>query len=297
MKNLKHIAAGLLALLAPACAWAADVRNDSITDLVTTEVRQPIVRKSVSGHSPDETEMVRVGKDTVSIILPEKNYGRFDRGLYNYLFITKGKWDFGFNASYGELGTDDLQILSLINNVDFSGHKYSLKPSVSYFFRHNQSIGLRLNYTRGVADLTNFSLDIDEDMSFSLKDVSYYSQMYKVGVFYRNYVGLGKQKRFAVFNEVSLDFGSGQSRFKRYYADELFDTRTTTTSVSLNFSPGVCVFVQDFVAFNVSFGVFGLKLDKSTQETNGTNEGSNFTSGANFHFNIFNINLGLMVVI
>lgn len=295
MKNLKYIAASLLAAFAPACAWALDAPADTI---VVLDEYQPIVRKSQAvNHKPDELELVKVGNDTISIILPEKNYGRFDRGLNNYLFIPRGKWDFGFTASYGELGTDDVQILSLIKNVDFSGHQYSLKPSVAYFFRHNQSIGMRINYTRGVANLNNFSLDIDEDMSFSLKDVSYYSQTYKLGMFYRNYVGLGKQKRFAVFNELSLDFGSGQSRFKRYYADTLFDTHTTNTSVSLNFSPGVCVFVQDFIAFNVSFGVFGLKLEKSTQETNGANEGSSFTSGANFHFNIFNINFGLMVVI
>lgn len=33
------------------------------------------------------------------------------------------------------------------------------------------------------------------------------------------------------------------------------------------------------------------------QLTNGIDEGSRFTSGANFRFNIFNINFGLMVVI
>ena len=37
--------------------------------------------------------------------------------------------------------------------------------------------------------------------------------------------------------------------------------------------------------------------NQEKQATNGVDEGSRFTSGANFRFNIFNINFGLMVVI
>ena len=57
------------------------------------------------------------------------------------------------------------------------------------------------------------------------------------------------------------------------------------------------MFIQDYVSFNVSFGVFGLKWRHERQSTDGIDEGSRTTSGANFRFNIFNINFGLMVVI
>lgn len=244
-----------------------------------------------------ESELVVARGDTTSIIMPEHNFGRFDRGLYNYLFIPKGTWGFGVTASYGELNTDDIQVLQLIKDFDFSGKMYSINPTVSYFIRHNQSIGLKLNYTRGVADLSNLSVDFSDDINFSIRDVSYYQESYALGAFYRNYVGLGRQKRFGVFNEVDLMFQSGSSRFKRLYNDEPRDTRTVVTQASLNFSPGVAVFIQQNVAFNVSFGVFGIKLRKEDQTTNGKDEGSRFTSGANFRFNIFNINFGMLVVI
>jgi len=257
-----------------------------------------IVRKdSVPLGLAELDQKVIVRGDTISIVLPQKNYGRYDRGLFNFLYIPKGEWSFGFTASYGELNTDDIQVLSILKNVDFGGKQYSIKPSVSYFFNHNQSIGMRLNYTRGEANLHNLALDIDDDLNFELKDVSYYSHSYDVGVVYRNYVGLDKHKRFSVFNEVALDFGSGSSRFKRYYNDVLRDTRTNSMGLSLNFSPGLCVFVQDNIAFNVSFGVFGIKVNKEKQKTNGVEEGSRVSSGANFRFNIFNINFGMMVVI
>ncbi len=210
---------------------------------------------------------------------------------------SKGQWAFGLTASYGEFNSEDVEVLSVIKDFNFKGKLYSIKPSVSYFFKSNQSLGLKFDYTRGIADLANLNVDFDEDLSFSIHDVSYYSQSYSMSLFYRNYVGLGKEKRFAVFNEVDLGFGSGSSRFKRYYNDELRDTRTISTTASLNFSPGLCVFIQDVVSFNVSFGVFGIKYKKERQSTNGVDEGSRVSSGANFRFNIFNINFGMAVVI
>jgi hypothetical protein len=266
----------------------------------TSAEAQLIVRKdsvATARRAELEKEKVIVGDDTVSVILPERNFGRYDRGLYNYLFIPKGKWALGLTASYGELTTEDTQLLGVLKDLDFSGKIYSINPTISYFVRHNQSIGLKLTYSRGVADLASLSLDFDDDLNFSIKDVSYYTESFAMGTFYRNYVGLGSQRRFGVFNEISLMFQTGSSRFKRLFNDEPRDTRTTISQGSLNFSPGLAVFLQQNAAFNVSFGAFGMKLRHEKQTTNGTEEGSRTTSGANFKFNIFNINFGLLVVI
>lgn len=215
-----------------------------------------MVLATISPELLDET--VVVGSDTVPIIIPTANYGRYDRGLFNFLFIPKGQWMFGLSASYGEFNSDDVQLLSLIKNFTFKGKMYSIQPTFSYFFRNNQSIGMKFVYSRGIADLGGLSVDFDDDMNFSLSDVSYYSQMYTASVFYRNYVGLGTEKRFGIFNEIDIAFGSGSSRFKRSYDGEVRDTKTLTTKCSLNFSPGLTVFLMDNVCFNVSFGVFGL---------------------------------------
>lgn len=240
-------------------------------------------------------ERVIVAGDTVGIILPERNWGRYDRGLYNFLFIPRGQWMFGLTASYGSLDTKDIRLLDMLKDLSFEGKQYSIRPTISYFIKSNTSVGLKLAYNRGDAHLGSMSVDFDDDLNFSLKDVSYQSNKYSIGVFYRNYVGLGTEKRFAVFNEVDLSFASGFSRFQRYYNNELRDTRTTSTSVNLNFSPGVCVFLMDYLSFNISFGVFGIHLTNEKQKTNDVEEGSNFQSGANFRFNLFNINFGIGV--
>jgi hypothetical protein len=69
----------------------------------TEATAQLIVRKdsvAIARRAELEKEKVIVGEDTVSVILPERNFGRYDRGLYNYLFIPKGKWAIGLTASY-----------------------------------------------------------------------------------------------------------------------------------------------------------------------------------------------------
>lgn len=238
-------------------------------------------------------ERVIVGNDTISIVLPQRNYGRYDRGLYNFLFIPKGQWSIGLTASYGEFSTDDFSLLNVLNDFDIKLKAYSIKPSVSYFFNHNQSLGVRFDYTKISADLNNMTFDFDEDLNFSLSGVSYYSQSYTASIFYRNYLGLGRNKRFAIFNEVALSFGSGSSRFLRTFNSEPRDTRTTVTKGSLDFSPGLCVFIQEYVSFNISFGVFGLNMRHETQHTDGEPDGSRWASGANFRFNIFNIAFGM----
>lgn len=280
-------------------AAAADMPSEGINlnPLERFAKGEKIPLDTAATNSPVLDELVIVGGDTVSVILPQKNYGRFDRGLFNYLYIPKGQWSFGIQASYGEFNTEDFQILSVLKNLDLKVKAYSLEPSISYFFGNNQSIGINFNYTRMYVDLGGLSFDLDSDMSFKLADVSYYSKTYSSAIAYRNYVGLGRDRRFGVFNEVEMAFGAGSSRFKRSYNGEPRDTRTNTMTASLNFSPGVSVFIMDYVSFNVSFGVFGVNVHHERQITDGVEEGSRFSSGANFRFNIFNINFGMAVYI
>jgi len=289
MKSV-HIIISFIAILAASHLRASGSEN---ADSVGSPVSQFSPVTTVRAVIPDEK--VIIGGDTVSMIIPQRNLGRYDRGLFNFLFIPKGQWAFGITASYGEFDTEDVQILSMLKDLNFKGKTYSLNPTISYFFRNNQSLGVKFNYTRSEADLGSLSIDIDDDMNFSLRDVSYYSQSYGASVFYRNYIGLSSLKRFAIFNEIDLNVNSGSSRFKRNISDEVRDTRTLITKAALNFSPGVCMFIMDYISFHVSFGVFGVSLAHEKQTTNGVNEGSRTSSGANFRFNLFNINFGIGV--
>lgn len=157
---------------------------------VATEQPDTVGYKIIKGrpHYPEMDEKVIVGNDTVPLILPERNFGRYDRGLFNYLFIPKKQWMFGLTASYGEFDASDVEMLQFLSDLNFDGRQYAIRPTVSYFFRNNQSVGLKFDYTRQEADVEHFALNAGDDLSFDISDVSYYSSKYSIGVFYRNYV-------------------------------------------------------------------------------------------------------------
>lgn len=264
---------------------------------------QDDVIRLLKGHSKvvddesriDASEKVIWKGDTVPMQLKTRNLGRFDRGLSNYLFIPKGQWSFGLTASYGEFSTDNMELFNLLSDIDINAHAFSIKPYMMYFIRNNLSVGMRFGYTSSKGNIGSFKVDIDEDMNFNLHDVMYRNESYTAALMFRQYIGIARKGRFGVFNEVELAFSSGNSDFCRPYGGELRNTHTTYMNAALNFSPGVCVFIMKNVSFNVSFGVFGFYLKNEKQTENGEEKGNRVTSGANFRFNIFNINFGIGV--
>lgn len=271
--------------------WVPDSLNEDVMKLKSGKYK--LERKIIPGVNLDEK--VTYQGDTIPMILKQRNLGRYDRGLFNYLFIPKGQWNFGLTASYGEFSADDLELLDLINDVDFSGHMFSIKPYISYFLSSNISVGVRLNYTSAKANVGSFKVDIDEDMNFNLHDISYRDEAYAISIFGRQYIGITRRGRFGVFNEAELSFSSGNSDFNRPFNSVLKNTHTTYMETRLTFSPGVSVFIMKNVSFNVSLGVFGFYLRNEKQWVDGESLGNRLTSGANFKFNIFNINFGLGV--
>ena len=255
------------------------------TSVLVNELESPV----------DLSEKVVFRGDTLNMVLKDRNLGRFDRGLFNYLFIPKGIWQVGLTASYGEFSTSDLEILDLISDIDFNGKLWSIRPYFQYFIKSNISVGMRLGFTQGMANIGSFKMEIDEDMSFNLHDIMYKSNSYSASITFSQYLGIARKGRFGVFNEVELALSGGNSDFHRPFNGEMRKTHTTTFKTALNFSPGVCVYVLDQVSFNVSLGVFGLYIQNEKQKVNDEDLGKRTTSGANFRFNIFNINFGIAV--
>lgn len=310
MIKAANIVIALLALCAPGLMGAE--KSDSATRRIpdgkyifVPDSLQDDVLKILKGHSKvvdderkiDSSERVIWNGDTVPMQLKTRNLGRYDRGLSNYLFIPRGQWSFGLTASYGEFSTDNMEVFGLLTDIDLGVHAFSIKPYMMYFLRNNLSVGMRFGYTSIKGNIGSFKVDIDEDMNFNLQDIMYRNESYTAALMCRQYIGIARRGRFGVFNEVELAFSSGNSDFRRPYAGEPLTTHTTYMEAALNFSPGVCVFIMKNVSFNLSFGVFGFYLRNENQTENGKDLGNRVTSGANFRFNIFNINFGLGIYI
>lgn len=275
--------------------WVPDSMRSKVNTLLANGNLTTKIEVNTDEETVDLNEKVVFRGDTINMILKDRNLGRYDRGLFNYLFIPKGIWQIGLTASYGEFSTSDLEILDLISDIDFSGKLWSIRPYFQYFLRSNISLGLRLGYTQGRANIGSFNVDIDEDMSFKLHDIMYKSNSYSASFTFSQYLGIARKGRFGVFNEVELALSGGDSDFNRPFNGELRKTHTQMFQAALNFSPGVCVYVLDQVSFNVSLGVFGLNIKHEKQKVNDEDLGWRTTSGANFRFNIFNINFGIAV--
>lgn len=270
----------------------------SIPDSLAGDVRTLLQGRSkvVRDDSKiDLDEMVIYKGDTIPMVLKDLKLGRYDRGLFNFLFIPKGMWTLGLTASYGKFSTADLQMFDVLSDVDISAHAFSIRPYFSYAFRNNITAGLRLEYSNVVGNIDSFGLDIDEDMNFNIHDVGYSSQSYAAAVLLTQYIGLTRKGRFGVFNEAQLKFASGTADFNRPYDGVNKSTHSSEFEASLTYSPGLCVFVMPQVSCNLSFGVFGFSIKKTRQWEDGVKSGSRLTSGANFRFNIFNISFGLAV--
>lgn len=233
--------------------------------------------------------------DTVPMVLKSINLGRYDRGLFNFLYVPKGTISIGLTASYGEISTKDLEFLGLVSDVSISGHAFTIKPYLQYYIRNNLAVGLKFSYYNAQGNIDSFALDIDDDMNFSLHDIMYHSRSFSYAATLTQYIGLTRRGRFGVFNEIELAMNHGTSNFQRPYGGQLRNTKTVTTEGQINFSPGIQVFIMKHVAFHVSFGVFGFSFKNEKQTEDGVFSGKRFSSGANFRFNIFNINFGIAV--
>lgn len=264
---------------------------------------QDDVIRLLDGHSKvvddldrlDPDELTVYKGDTVPMVLKSINLGRYDRGLSNFLYIPKSVWAIGMTASYGELGTEDLDVFGLLSDVNIGAHAFSIKPYIQYFIKNNLALGLKFGYYNAKGQVDSFNVDIMDDISFDLHDILYRSESYSAALTFAQYLGLTRRGRFGVFNEVELSFQTGNSEFRRPYNGELTTTYTTSMEAQLNFSPGIQVFIMKNVAFHVSFGVFGFYFRNEKQKENDEPAGNSFSSGANFRFNIFNINFGIAV--
>lgn len=125
-----------------------------------------------------QTDTLKIAdiKETVSVsdTIPEKKFlGRFDRGIVNHLFVKRKTWMTGLTVSYAGYDSEDTQFLSLLKDFDCEAKLFTINPFVGYFIKENVCIGIKFGYQNVYANLGNISLDIDDDLSFSLKDMSF----------------------------------------------------------------------------------------------------------------------------
>lgn len=228
----------------------------------------------------------------------------FDRGIgkANSLFIPKGTVGGGLSVSYSSYqlgnGSDDAgykMLFSLLDNVHGSLQSFGLAPYVSYFIKDNISLGLRFDYDKSGYNLDALDLSLGDLMTLNVSDMNYLKQAYSGSITLRNYMPIADSKRFAMFAELRATGSYAQSESYKVQDGKKYGTYQDIYKASLSVVPGLCCFVTNEAALEVSVGVLGFTHQKTVQTTNQVEVSQMVQNNASFKINLFSINMGVSV--
>ena len=226
----------------------------------------------------------------------------FDRGIgkANSLFIPKGTIGGGLSVSYSNYqfgdGADDAgykMLFSLLDNMHGGLQSFGVSPYLSYFIKDNLSLGLRFDYDKSGYNLETLDLSLGDLMTLNVTDMNYLKQAYSGSITLRNYMPIADSKRFAIFAELRATGSYAQSESYKTQDGKKFGTYQDIYKGSLSVVPGLCCFVTNEAALEVSVGVLGFTHQKTVQTTNQIEVSKMTQNNASFKINLFSINLGV----
>ena len=184
------------------------------------------------------------------------------------LFVLNAQWMSVRTASY-PTHTNKRYHFLVIEGINSKGYTFRVSPMIAYAFRDNMALGGRFIYSRTLLKLDNAELHFgNEETGTNIVARDFYSlkQTYSAAAIWRQYIPLGRNKRFALFNEMSLAAGGTQARFAN--DSPVKGTYETGYTLSLGISPGIVAFATNNVAFEVNVGVMGLSYTRTRQVHN-----------------------------
>ena len=248
----------------------------------------PAARREFSAEEADTLPDGR--KRQLSINEKRRRRGLTDK---NNTFVPRGQLFFGDTASSATHTNEGYRFV-VIEGIDSKGYTFRISPMIAYALRDNMALGGRFIYSRTLLKLDKAQIKLgDEDSGIDLKARDFYSlkHSYSVAAIWRQYIPLGRSKRFALFNETQLTAGGSQARFAN--DSPVKGTYETGYTLSLGISPGIVAFATNNMAVEVNVGVMGISYTSTKQVHNQVTVGRRSTSMMNFKVNIFSIGLGV----
>ena len=214
------------------------------------------------------------------------------RGLKQHTFVPKGQWIVGGSISYSQQSEKNYQFL-VVEGINGQGYSFNASPMFSYMIADNMGLGGRFSYGRSLVKINSANINLSDEMNFSIGDLYSLSHSYTGMVVLRNYISIGNNMRFGLFNETQLLVGGSQSKLASGSGDAITGTYETGFTVGVNLAPGITAFINDFIAVEVNVGLLGFQYTSTHQLTDQVYEGNTHTTSANFQINIFSLGLGL----
>ncbi len=230
-----------------------------------------------------------------SLLVIKRAEHRAERGLTSYenVFIPKGQWLVGGTGSYSEHENKDYSLV-VVDKIGSIGYRVDVSTVFAYSFSNNNAVGARLSYNRSLLRMDKSKIAFgegDSGVNLSLDDCYLLSHSYSAMAILRQYISIGENKRFALFNEIQLAGGGAQSKFS--YDSPVQGTYSTTTEFAVNFAPGVTAFITNRLAVEINVGAMGFSYSNTEELHNQVHSGRNTSNLFNFKVNILSIKFGL----
>lgn len=203
--------------------------------------------------------------------------------------VPRGQWIFGGTLSYSTHSNDKYTFL-VVEGINSEGYTFKVSPFIGYAVKNNMAVGARVVYSRSLLKLDDAQISMD-DLNLGIDYYYALKHSYEVAAVWRQYIPLGRNKRFAIFTELQLGIGGTQSKFAE--GSPVRGTYETGYTVSLGLNPGIVAFATNNVAFEVNVGVMGFNYSNTKQVHNQVTVGNRSSSYMNFKVNIFSIGMGV----
>ncbi|MFR9620579.1 MAG: hypothetical protein SNH63_05080 [Rikenellaceae bacterium] len=210
----------------------------------------------------------------------------------------KGEYMVSLTASFESFSSSNSSMLLLLENLDARGNVTSLRPSFGYFYNEHSMVGFRFKYTDIKGELSSADLDLGSvnDLSFSIPYFGINSRSYAYGVFHRSYTKLDRKGQFELFSEIEALYTHGRYDIEQDFTGTNFFLRSKTSSVSIDFNPGLSVNILPNVASFVSFGLGGLYYSNVNQyDEAGEYIGGRHASKFSLKVDVLAINFGVAI--
>lgn len=225
-------------------------------------------------------------------VVPAGAQVEFKRGLEQISFVPKGQWITGVSVSFSQSNQSKYQFL-IIENIGGDSYTFKVSPMLMYCFQDNMAAGGKFGYTRTRTRLDNATVKIDSETDFDVENLYSISHNYSVTGAFRNYVSLGRSRRFAFFNEVQLQVGGGQSKIASGRGSDFSGTFQNSWNVSVGLAPGMVMFLNNYSAIEVNVGVLGFSYNHTSATTDRIYDASYDSKEARFKINLFSITFGV----
>ncbi|MBO4379977.1 MAG: hypothetical protein J5784_03145 [Muribaculaceae bacterium] len=222
-------------------------------------------------------------------------YGQeqFTRGLKQHTFVPKGQIISGISVGYSQSTNNNYQFL-IIENITGDTYSFKVSPMFAYALKDNFALGFRAGYNRSLTKFASAKLNLGADTSYDIDHLySLSHKFYGMGIM-RNYISLGKQKRFGVFNEVQVEIGGGESKLTNKTGDDFTGTYEKTTNINIGLAPGMIMFMSNYSALEVNIGVVNFGYTHTRSTTDQIYISNRNSKSANLQMNLFSISFGVM---